>query len=101
MKMLGYYIIYYIIQTHVHTHKTDPGNLGVGQPQDTLPVRAVDEEAIWLGDGGDVGPQCDIGAVGDWYYICAQLTFPAPLCVRHIHTSTQVLVWYRSKKQNI
>lgn len=33
-----------------------PGYVCVGQSQDPLPVGSVDEEAIWLGDGRDVGP---------------------------------------------
>lgn len=33
-----------------------PGYVCVGQSQDPLPVGSVDEEAIWLGDGRNVGP---------------------------------------------
>lgn len=70
-----------------------PGYVCVGQSQDPLPVGSVDEEAIWLGDGRDVGPQRGIGTVWDRHQVGAQLALPAALRVWDVHASALVTVW--------
>lgn len=69
-----------------------PGYVGVGQSQDSLPVGSVDEEAIWLGDGSDVGAQRGVGAVGDGDQVRSQLPLPATLRVGNIHTPALITV---------
>lgn len=69
-----------------------PGYVCVGQSQDSLPVRSIDEEAIRLGDGGNVGTQRGVGTVWDRHQVGAQLPLPAALRVRDIYTSALVTV---------
>lgn len=80
--------------------QTYPGYVCVGQSQDSLPVGPIDEEAIWLGDGGDVGTQRGVGAVWDRHQVSAQLPLPATLRVRDIYTSALVTVWAGAAQQS-
>lgn len=68
------------------------GYISVGQPQDSLPVGSIDEEAIGLGDSSNVGAQRGIRAMWDRHQVSAQLPLPAPLRVRYVHTPTLVTV---------
>jgi len=69
-----------------------PGYVGVGQSQDSLPVGSIDEEAIRLGDGGDVGAQRGVGAVGHGHQVGAQLPLPATLSVGNVDAPPLVAV---------
>lgn len=69
-----------------------PGYISIGQSQDSFPIRPIDEEAVWLDDGGDVGAQGGVGAMGHRHQVSAQLSLPATLGVRDVNTLTLVMV---------
>lgn len=69
-----------------------PRYISVGQSQDSFPIRPVDEEAIRLDDGGDVGSQRGVGAVGHGHQVGAQLALPPALGVRDVHALSLVVV---------
>lgn len=68
------------------------GYISVGQPQDSLPIRSIDEKAIWLGDRGYIGPQGGVGPMWDRHQVGSQLPLPATLGVWDVHTPTLVTV---------
>ena len=69
-----------------------PSYISIGQPQDSLPVGPIDEEAIRLGDCSNVGPEGGVRAVRDRDEVSAQLPLPATLSVWHIYTPALVTV---------
>lgn len=72
--------------------RTYPSYVSIGQSQDSLPIRAVDEEAIRLDDCGDVGTQRGVGPVGHGHQVGAQLSLPAALGVGDVHALPLVVV---------
>lgn len=74
-------------------NKTYPCYFSIGQSQDSFPVGAIDEEAVWLGDGCDIGPQGGTGPMGNGDHVSAQLSLPAALCVGDVHAAVQVFIW--------
>lgn len=77
-----------------------PGQHGIGQSQDALPVHPRKEEAVRRQDGSYVDDDGPIGASGDGDMVDTQFTFPVALSVPDAHSVAIWLVGTGAKMPN-